>query len=119
VTAYRRGVYREELVKTRLEDEGYLVMRAPGSRGQPDLVAIKPYQVLAIQVKSGDAEKGGAYGDKWWNELWAVAQQAGAIPIVADWPKKGCLRMRRITGMHRPHGKHWPYEEFATDEVVQ
>jgi len=115
MTAYRRGVYREQLTADRLTADGYLVMRAPGSRGQPDLVAIKPGQVLAIQVKAGTAR----LDDGWWNQLHAVAVRAGAIPIVADWPKRGVLRLRRITGPHHPRSQHWPCEPFSTDEAAE
>jgi Holliday junction resolvase len=111
VTAYRRGKYRENETAERLRADGYLVMIAPGSRGQPDLVAIKPNQVLAIQVKSGEAR----LDDAWWNLLYEVAARAGAIPIVADWPKRATLRLRRITGTHAPRSKFWPCEPFDTD----
>jgi Holliday junction resolvase len=114
MTAYRRGLYREERTSDILTAEGYLVMRAPGSHGQPDLVAIKPGQVLAVQVKSGDAPLRGG----WWNELWTVAVRAGAVPIVADWPKRGTLRLRRITGPHAARSQHWPCVPFHTDEPM-
>jgi Holliday junction resolvase len=114
VTAYGKGLYREQQTMMRLEAEGYLVMRAPGSHGQPDVVAVKPGQVLAIQVKSGVAR----LDHGWFNELYSTALRAGAIPIVADWPKRGCLRMRRITGLHRAHSQRWPLEDFTTDLVV-
>jgi Holliday junction resolvase len=115
VTAYQRGIRREQQVMEQLRAEGYLVMRAPGSHGQPDVVAVKPHQVLAIQVKTGNAQLGHA----WWNELYAVALRAGAVPIVADFPKRGALaRMRRITGLHDRRSQYWPCEPFVTDEVV-
>jgi Holliday junction resolvase len=113
MTAYRRGIYREERTADRLRSDGYLVMRAPGSHGQPDLVAIKPGQVLALQVKAGTARLDG----DWWNELYAVALRAGAIPLVADWPSRGVLRLRRITGPHAPRSKHWPCVPFVVDEL--
>lgn len=114
MTAYRRGLYREERTAERLEADGYFVMRAPGSRGQPDLVAIKPGQVLAIQVKAGTARLDGG----WWNALYDVALKAGAIPLVADWPQRGVLRLRRITARHDHRSQHWPCVPFTTDELA-
>jgi Holliday junction resolvase len=114
VTAYKRGIYREQQTMMRLEAEGYLVMRAPGSHGQPDVVAVKPGQVLAIQVKSGVAR----LDHTWFNELYSTALRAGAVPIVADWPARGSLRLRRITGLHRQYSHEWPLVPFTCDEVV-
>ena len=79
------------------------------------MIAVKPHQVLAIQVKSGSARL--EHG--WFNELYAVALRAGAVPIVADWPKRGMSRLSRITALHRQHSQHWPLEHFVTDECLK
>ena len=114
MTAYQRGLYREQQCMMRLEAEGYLVMRAPGSHGQPDVVAVKPGQVLAVQVKAGNAR----LDHGWFNQLYSTALRAGAVPIVADFPKRGQMRLRRITSLHRANSHHWPLEPFSTDQVV-
>lgn len=113
MTSYRRGVYREMQTAAALIDDGYFVMTSRGSHGPADLVAIKIGQVLAVQVKTGDA----GLRDTWFNELFATATEHGAIPIIADWPKRGTLRLRRITGRHSPRSPRWPVEPFATDEI--
>lgn len=113
MTAYRRGLYREVQTAAALMDDGYLVVASRGSHGVADLVAVKTGQVLAIQVKSGDA----VLRDDWWNGLYEAATAHGAIPVIADWPKRGVLRLRRITGPHVPRTQRWPCESFRTDEV--
>jgi Holliday junction resolvase len=115
MTSYRRGVYREMQTAAALMDDGYMVLTSRGSHGVADLVAIKLGQVLAVQVKTGDAE----LRDTWFNELFAVATEHGAIPIIADWPKRGTLRLRRITGRHAPRSPRWPVEPFTTDEIAE
>lgn len=113
MTAYTRGLRREKLTAERLRYDGYFVVEARGSHGVADLVALKPGQALMVQVKDGDAR----LDDGWWNDLLSFAQLAGALPIVADWPKRGTLRLRRITGPHRPRSHAWPCEVFLTDQI--
>ena len=50
---YRRGAEAERLCGKILERAGYWVIRAAGSRGVVDLVALRPGRVLGIQVKRG------------------------------------------------------------------
>lgn len=114
MTSYARGVYREGRTAKRLRADGYYVIESRGSHGIADLAAIKVGQVLLVQVKTGDAELRG----KWWNELADAAERSGALPIVADWPKRGTLRLRRITARHAPRSKRWPCELFTTDELA-
>ncbi len=52
-TAYRKGRRAEYLLKKKLEDEGWFVVRSAGSRGVVDLVALKDDQVMLIQVQMG------------------------------------------------------------------
>jgi Holliday junction resolvase len=113
VSGYARGVAAEKRTAAQLRKDGYFVMESRGSHGVADLVAAKPGQVLLIQVKGGEARLDGT----WWNELHHVAARAGALAIVADWPRRGHLRLRRITGQHEPRSKAWPCALFVTDEV--
>lgn len=113
MSGYARGVYAEKRTAEQLRAEGYYVVESRGSHGVADLMAAKPGQVLLVQVKGGEARLDGA----WWNELAAAARKAGALAIIADWPKRGHLRLRRITGQHRPRSKAWPCAPFVTDEV--
>jgi Holliday junction resolvase len=113
VTGYARGVAAEKRTAAQLRKDGYYVVESRGSHGVADLVAVKPGQVLMVQVKTGEARLDGT----WWNELHYAARRAGALPIVADWPRRGHLRLRRIIGQHEPRSKLWPWAPFETDEV--
>lgn len=122
MSGYARGVYAEKRTADRLRADGYFVMESRGSHGVADLLAVKiapcayldHSQVLMVQVKGGEAR----LDDAWWNELHDTARTAGALPIVADWPKRGHLRLRLITGTHRPRSKAWPCSPFITDQVA-
>jgi len=53
MTAYRRGVYFERRVRLDMEGRGWWVIRAAGSHGPADLVALKVGEPpLLIQVKA-------------------------------------------------------------------
>jgi Holliday junction resolvase len=53
VTAYRRGVYFERRVRLDMESRGWWVIRAAGSHGPADLVALKLGEPpLLIQCKA-------------------------------------------------------------------
>ena len=49
------GRRREHNVRDHLTANGYLVIRAAGSKGAVDLVAFKPGETLFVQVKPADA----------------------------------------------------------------
>ena len=52
--ARRKGARREHASQRWLEAFGYQVIRAAGSRGLWDLLAIGPHNILLVQVKSRD-----------------------------------------------------------------
>lgn len=54
VNAKRKGTAREHASKHLLEALGYVVIRAAGSHGVFDLVAICATDILLVQVKSRD-----------------------------------------------------------------
>ena len=96
------GHQRERQVKKLLEDEGWFVIRAPGSLGVADLVAIREEEdpgykyrhsvVRFIECKAN--EKGGPYmnfrpEDR--KALLEAAEKAGARAELAFWPKRGNL----------------------------
>jgi len=113
VTSYRRGIYREKGTAARFGQDGYFVMESRGSHGPCDLLAVKKGQVLAVQVKAGEAD----LAHEWVNELYRVSMACGMVPLVADWPKRGVLRLRRITGLHIARSQSWPLAAFSTDEA--
>lgn len=58
VTNYERGVIIERRAQAELEALGYLVIRAAGSKGPADLMAIGPDGVRLIQCKRTAAKPG-------------------------------------------------------------
>lgn len=93
MSAASRGAARERKLKRLLEDDGYVVIRAAGSKGAVDLWALRRPtaadpcpDVLAIQVKAN-------IGNAWMNfrreereELGLVAAKAGATAYLVHWP---------------------------------
>lgn len=123
MTGYARGTRREKMTRAALEREGYWCVESRGSHGVADLIALKPGQVLMVQVKTGDLDTNGQLRSGWWNELLEQARTAGALPVVADWPplnKRGAaLRLRVITGWHKPGSPRWAWAPFITDELAE
>lgn len=101
----RRGHDRERAVKKVLEGEGWIVLRAPGSLGTFDLVAMRgrPEEIdltrsrvipelRLIEVKSTAGGPYERFGPEDRAELLAVAERAGAEAELAYWPPRGQLR---------------------------
>ncbi len=117
-----KGYRAETRCRELLEADGYLVWRSGGSLTCADLVAAKPGEWLLVQVKSGEAR----LDHDWVNELFTIADtlsaggHAGAYgrvhAIVADFPVRGKMRLRRISGLHVKFSPSWPVEPFSTDE---
>jgi len=89
------------------------VIEARASKGVADLWAAKVGQLLMVQVKAGDAE----LRDDWFNDLFGTATRAGALAVIADYPRAGRLRLRRIIRPHDFRSQRWPCIPFITDEV--
>lgn len=91
--ASRRGIQRERQVRDHLRLEGWLVVRAAGSIGCADLIAIRSGQrPRLIEVKStagGPYEK---FGPKERAELLDAAAEADAVPLLCWWPLRKKLR---------------------------
>jgi Holliday junction resolvase len=113
--AQRRGTRYEKRTAARLRIDGYYVLEARASKGLADLLAFKTGQVLMVQVKAGDA----GLRDAWFNELYATAKRYGALAVIADYPKAGKLRLRRITALHDARSQRWPCIPFTTDEAAE
>lgn len=106
VTRYASGTVFEREVRAHLEAEGYWCIRAAGSKGKADIVAIKPGQVLIVQAKRNGicppAERAEV------RRIAALLPDV-AIPLVAGRPG---VTFRRLTG---PGPKDW--QPWTTDEV--
>lgn len=82
-TQYVRGRSFEYRVKDKLIDKGYFVMRSPQSKGAVDLLAVNNGVALFVQCKLT-----GIIGVDEWNNLFDLANEYGAIPIIATSDKR-------------------------------
>jgi Holliday junction resolvase len=100
-----RGHDRERAVKKVLEAEGWVVLRAPGSLGTFDLVAMRGKieeldprrsrvipELRLIEVKSTAQGPYEHFGPEDRAELLAAAERAGGVAELAYWPSRGKLR---------------------------
>lgn len=77
-TKYRRGRQFEYRVRDDLQKKGFFVLRSPASRSPIDLAAIKRGLILLVQCKMGSE-----LPRKEWNKLFELAEETGALPILA------------------------------------
>lgn len=88
-----RGAQRERAVRDRLTADGWLVVRASGSLGCADLVALRGgSRPLLIEVKSTAGGPFERFGPAERERLSLAARQAGADAWLAHWPPRGALR---------------------------
>lgn len=97
-----------------LTADGYAVWQSRGSKSPVDLVAIKIGEVLAVQVKSGI----GWPSHESWNDLYALATQHGAVPILATRDGRA-IHYDRLTGPHRRYAREWSYVPWSADRLAE
>lgn len=78
MSRYDTGRFVEHRNREHLEADGYVVMRAAGSKGKVDLTARKPRQLLDVQCKGLNVRLTGAD----WDRLRELAAWVGAVPIL-------------------------------------
>ena len=113
--AYRAGANFERRVMAVLVEAGYTAIRSAGSKGVFDLVAVKPGEVLFVQVK-----RNGVIGPEAWNSLVGWSCGSGAIPILAvrDAISKHIV-LWKLTGPRKPWARSIPRVRFlVADEVA-
>lgn len=100
-TPYRLGRAFEYRVRDALRALGYFVLRSPQSKSPIDLVAIRRAAVLFVQCKLH-----GSLGVEDWNTLYELATSVGAVPLLAETPKRGGILYWRLLepkdGNNRP-----------------
>lgn len=117
MTHYDRGRRFEWQVRDDLVENGYIVIRAAGSKGDAkvDLIAIKPGQLIFIQCKTA----AGALGPGEWNRLVEVSAMVGAIPVLAAKGGRGQgVQYTRLLGPKVPRARTQDVEPFLLDEVA-
>ncbi|BAL87353.1 putative holliday junction resolvase [Actinoplanes missouriensis 431] len=113
---YAAGRRFEWACRDDLADNGYIVIRAAGSKGDAkvDLIAIKPGQLLFIQCKS----TAGALGPAEWDRLVEVSAMVGAIPVLAAKGGRGQgIQYTRLLGPKKPRARVQDVKPFLLDEV--
>jgi Holliday junction resolvase len=99
------GHDRERQVKRKLEEDGWVVLRSPASKGDFDLIATRPEfhpsphantpplaEVRIIEVKATAAGPYHSFGKADRRQILATAVRAGATAWLAYWPKRGSLQ---------------------------
>lgn len=87
-----RGHNRERQIRRLLEDAGWFVIRAPGSLGVADLVALKAGETPRLVESKSTLSPYSHFGPADRSALSAAARKAGAIAELAWWPSRGALR---------------------------
>jgi Holliday junction resolvase len=101
---YVRGRAFEYNIATLMRRKGYFVVRAAGSHGVSDLVAMKKGEKpLLIQCKSG-ATTGLSAEEH--NALLNTAISSGGVPILAFKPEKGPIMFFLLTGISKKRGEN-------------
>lgn len=107
MTAYHDGRRIEYAVAHDLEANGYRVTRAASSKGFADIIAIKPGEILFVNVKRtkmpGLRERAQLYNDAY----------PHAVPIVALKPLRQPLEYRRLTSIGPKDWEPWTPDQIG------
>lgn len=107
MTRYATGVAFEREVRAFLEAEGYWCIRAAGSHGKVDVLALKPGQMLMVQCK-----RNGTCPPAERTELRRIAALVDAVPLVASRPR---VTFRELTGNGPKDWRPWATDFTATE----
>lgn len=112
MTNYDAGTRFERETRKHLEADGYWVIKAAGSKGKADLVAIKPGQVLIVQCK-----RTGACPPAERAEVLRIARLLPGIgvPLVASRPR---VTFRELTGNGPKEWRPWVSDEVGGGSIV-
>lgn len=100
MSAYTDGRRLEYAAQSALEAEGYITVRAAGSKGAVDVLGFKQGQILMVQCKLDGYLTPGER-----SKVYGLAVMIGAVPLVAYWRKEG--RAARIVA----------FDELVTPEL--
>lgn len=116
MTGYAVGTRFERKVSKHLEENGYALVRAAGSKGgtKADLLAFKPGQLLLIQCKLD-----GKLPAVEWDRIVEVAGWVGAVPLLAsNGPRGRGISYLRLLAPKRPRARVQAVETFHVDELA-
>lgn len=112
---YDRGRALEYRARDALRSDGYLVVRAAGSKGPADLLAFKPGQTLAVNCKLA------ALPAAEWDAFWHLCCELGWTPLLATpGPRGRPLLLWEIRGRKVPHARaaQQPLRPFNPDDIA-
>lgn len=95
---YRSGAVFERRISAILEAQGYYVIRAAGSHGIADIVAIKPGEIVFAQCKAGQTK----IPLPEWNRLYVLATAVGAVPVLVTRDRLGRVGWAELLGTAEP-----------------
>ena len=105
---YRLGRDFERAVRGRLERRDYFVMRAHGSKGKVDLLAVhKTNPTLFIQAK-----RRGQISSTEWNEVFELGVRYGAWPVVVTKLSERTVGFFRLDAARIPRKPGRPWTQF-------
>lgn len=136
-TPYRLGRDFERAIRGRLERRGYFVMRAYGSKGKIDLLAVTKATVVVDLPDNvlGDPERvevpltrtlgiqckrRGDIGSTEWNALFDLCAEYGIMPVVAVKASERTVAFYRLDERRIPRkpGRPWTEVDPATGEPL-
>lgn len=103
-----RGRSYEHRVRDLLTGAGYYVIRAAGSKGVVDLVALRGEHTLLVQVKGGTPRLDPVP----WNALYDLAWRTGGVPLLAQVEPRKPISLWILTG-RKDGGGRSPYEPYV------
>lgn len=102
------GTRRERQVRDWFRERDFIAFRAPASLGVADVVALKSRcQPRFCEVKATSRGPWHGFPPADRKRLYIAAAWAGALPLLAHWPKNGKLRF------YGP--KEWPNQELVRE----
>lgn len=105
-TKYHYGAALERQVQNELREYGYTSLRSSASKGVIDVLAFRQGEYLFVQCK-----RGGRLDPDEWNDLYHLAQENNAIPLLALKKDSGVgNRYWRLIGEKVPHTRTKPVE---------
>lgn len=112
-TPYRLGRDFERSIRGRLERRGYFVMRAYGSKGKADLLAVGPvcveHRISALFIQ---CKRRGDIGSREWNEVWDLAQTFDGWAVVTMKLSERTVGFYRIDAPREPRKPGRPWTMF-------
>jgi hypothetical protein len=105
----------EHRVRDALTAQGWWVIRAAGSKGKADLVALRATRAGGERVAYCaliNVKRGGKVSPAEWNEMWDLAVLVGAFPVVAFMPGARGIEWRLVTGPKNGSGRPQPWTNW-------